>query len=56
MASTYIHSACGMPWREHNFVGNEAICPDEPRYIAPWKPEEEEPEPPIASLFDPYEE
>ena len=41
-----------MPWGEHTFVGRETICPDQPGWIPPWAGPDEDPEPPIAALFD----
>jgi hypothetical protein len=50
------HSGCGMPWKEHTFIGNEAICPDQRGWMPPWTGEEDEPDPPVAALFDSYED
>lgn len=53
----YLHLACGLPWAEHDRTREGGtVCPDHPTYLPPFRSKEEEPDPPIAELFDDPEE
>jgi hypothetical protein len=54
--SDSLHRECGMPYSIHNVRGNMWVCPDHPGWVPPYEPEEDEPDPPVAALFDSYEE